>query len=260
MILMIIFVLIGFAFIGWSCYENMKSKKGTAQEFIKAEVINVQEFNQRYTITVAYQQNEEWYQESFDFDVPFPVGSFIDMTIDKERKIVLYSKPIRYSEIFKVLTRSEKLKYVGLACYTIGALCALIEKGNATPIIIGLMMSAVAALCLFVAMKSQRNLKQFTSQEMKNNIDYIDGTVIGQIKKTAFVAYQNNFNQTFIVTLPEKHAPEKQIKMMHHIPSDTLINVSKKQLKIQNIICLCLAGIIGIATLVLFIWFKTNGA
>ena len=38
MILMIVFVLIGFAFIGWSCYENMKSKKGTAQEFIKAEV------------------------------------------------------------------------------------------------------------------------------------------------------------------------------------------------------------------------------
>ena len=122
------------------------------------------------------------------------------------------------------------------------------------------MLFAVAALCLFIAMKSQRNLKEFTSQEMKNNIDYIDGTVIGQIKKTAFVAYQNNFNQTFIVTLPEKHAPEKQIKMMHHIPSDTLINVSKKQLKIQNIICLCLAGIIGIATLVLFIWFKINGA
>ena len=29
MILMIIFVLIGFAFIGWSFYENMKSKKRT---------------------------------------------------------------------------------------------------------------------------------------------------------------------------------------------------------------------------------------
>ena len=104
------------------------------------------------------------------------------------------------------------------------------------------------------------NLKQFIDQETQNNIDFIDGHVIGRTDKTAFVAYQNNFNQTFIVTLPEKHAPEKQIKMMHHIPSDTLINVSKKQLKIQNIICLCLAGIIGIATLVLFIWFKTNGA
>ena len=259
MILMIIFVLIGFAFIGWSFYENMKSKKGTAQEFIKAEVINVQEFNQRYTITVAYQQNEEWYESIFDFHIAFPVGSFIDVTIDNNNKITLYSKPIRYSEIFRVLTRVEKWRYAGLTSFALGALCALVQSGKATPIIIGLMRSAVAAVCLFIAMKSQRNLKQFIDQETQNNIDFIDGHVIGRTDKTAFVAYQNNFNQTFTVTIPNKHAKDNDIQIMHHVPSDTLIHVSKKNLKIQNIVCLCMSALIGIATLALFIWFKSNG-
>jgi hypothetical protein len=182
------------------------------------------------------------------------------MTIAKDGKITLYSKPIRYSEIFKGLTRTEKWRYAGFASFAIGALCTLVYSGQSTPIILGLMMSAIATVCLFVAMKSQRNLKEFTVQEQKNNIGIIEGQVIGRTDKTAFISYQNNFNQTFTVTLPNKHARTDNIQISYHIPSDTLIRVSKKALKIQNILCLCLAATIGIAALVLFIWFKVNGA
>ena len=259
MIFMIIFSLVGLALIGVSCYETTKSKKGIAPNFIKAEVISVTEFNHMYSIEIAYQKDNEWYKSTFDFHIAFPVGSFIDITIDKGNEITIYAKPIRYSEIFQVLTIAEKWRYAGLASFAIGALCALIQSGNATPIIIGLMMSAVAAVCLFVAMKSQRNLKQFMDQERQNNIDFINGHVIGRTDKTAFVAYQNNFNQTFTVTLPNKHAESDDVQIMHHVPSDTLIHVSKKNLKLQNTLCLCLSALIGLATLALFIWFKSNG-
>ena len=66
-------------------------------------------------------------------------------------------------------------------------------------------------------------------------------------------------NNEFIVTIPNKHAKDNDIQIMHHVPSDTLIHVSKKNLKIQNIVCLCMSALIGIATLALFIWFKSNG-
>ena len=99
-------------------------------------------------------------------------------------------------------------------------------------------------------------LEKLIDNNSDGNIDFIDGHVIGRVDKTAYVAYKNNFDQTFTVTIPTKHALGDDIQMMHHIPSDTLIHVSKKSLKIQNIIFLSIAGILGIITLVLFIWFK----
>ena len=256
MIFMIIFSIIGLICLGISASLSIKAKKGIGPAFLKAEVIKVEPAaDNKHTITVAYQQNEEWKYLEFEYEVPFPVGSFVDFTLEGD-KVTLYSKPIKYSEIFKVLTTCEKWRYLGVCSFAVGALCTLIQSGKATAIVVGLILSSIAIISLFVALKCQKNYKMFVEQETEGNIDFINGHVIGRVDKTAYVAYKNNFDQTFTVTIPTKHALDDDIQMMHHIPSDTLIHVSKKSLKIQNIIFLSIAGILGIITLVLFIWFK----
>lgn len=255
MIFMIIFSLIGLVCIGISAYLSMKAKKGIGPNFLKAEIIKSEPSNDKYLITVAYQQKDEWKYLEFEYEVPFPEGSFVDFTLEGDQ-VILYSKPIKYSEIFKVLTTCEKWRYLGVCSFAIGALCTLIQSGKATAIVIGLVLSSIAIISLFVALKCQKNYRAFIDQEREGNIDFIEGHVIGRVDKTAYVTYKNNFNQTFTVTLPSKHANGDDIQMMHHIPSDTLIHVSKKSLKIQNVIFLSIAGILGVITLVLFIWFK----
>ena len=90
MIFMIIFSIIGLICLGISASLSIKAKKGIGPAFLKAEVIKVEPAaDNKHTITVAYQQNEEWKYLEFEYEVPFPVGSFVDFTLEGDKVSLL---------------------------------------------------------------------------------------------------------------------------------------------------------------------------